>query len=285
MNKKLERIEKKLLHYTGKAIADYKMIETGDKVLVCLSGGKDSFTMLTLLHKLQRKTNGKFQIQAFTLDQSQPGWDDSKLKQWLSDRDIPFEVLTEDTYSIVMDKVPEGKTYCSLCSRLRRGIIYTYAKKHGFNKIALGHHRDDLITSLLMSMFYNGEIKSMPPKLRSDDKQNCVIRPLAFCQEKDIIEYAQLVDFPIIPCNLCGNQENLARVRTKQLIAELSKQNPKIPSNLLRALQNVKPSQLMDKKLWNFDSFSKEVAEVDAQFAQIEEQPVKFFAKESLTSE
>jgi tRNA 2-thiocytidine biosynthesis protein TtcA len=251
------QVEKKLLHYTGKAIADYKMIETGDNVMVCLSGGKDSFTLLSILRKLQKRARGKFKIFAFTLDQAQPGWDDSALRQWLTDRDIPFEILKRDTYSIVKEKIPEGATYCSLCSRLRRGIIYRYAEEKGFNKVALGHHRDDMIRSLLMSIFYNGEISSMPPKLLSDNKQHIVIRPLTYCQEQDIIEYAKEQQYPIIPCNLCGSQQNLARVRMRKLVDELAKENPKIPSNILHALGNVKPSQLMDKNLWDFGGLGK----------------------------
>lgn len=247
-----EQLEKKLLHYTGKAIADYNLISHGDKVLVCLSGGKDSFTMLTLLRKMQMRAKIKFDLFAFTLDQAQPGWDDKHLKNYLDNMQVPYEVLTKDTYSIVLDKLPEGKTYCSLCSRLRRGIIYSYAAEHGFNKIALGHHRDDLIQTLLMSIMYNGQIKSMPPKLLSDDKKHIVIRPLAYCQERDIAAYAEYKKYPIIPCNLCGSQDNLARVKVKQLIAQLAKDNPKIPSNMLHALGNVQASQLMDRKLWDF---------------------------------
>ncbi len=249
-------IEKKLLHYTGKAIADFNMIQKGDRVMVCLSGGKDSFTMLCILRMLQKRTNNKFELFAFTLDQSQPGWDDTKLRAWLHDKNIPHEILTEDTYSIVKEKIPVGNTYCSLCSRLRRGIIYTYAEEHGYTKIALGHHRDDLIRTLLMSILYSGEIKSMPPKLLSDNKKHIVIRPLAYCQEKDIIEYAKEQQFPIIPCTLCGSQENLARQRVKVLIDQLAAENPKIPSNMLHALTSVKVSQLMDKKLWDFKSLS-----------------------------
>lgn len=260
--KNVERIEKKLLHYVGKAVADYKMIEQGDRVMVCLSGGKDSFTMLTILRKLQQRAKIKFDLFAFTLDQAQPGWDDSALKNYLSERNIPHEVLTRDTYSIVKEKLPEGKTYCSLCSRLRRGIIYSYAREHGYNKIALGHHRDDLITTLLMSIMYNGQVKSMPPKLLSDDKQNIVIRPLVYCQEADIIKYAAAQQYPIIPCNLCGSQENLARVKMKRLIKELAKENPKIPSNILNAISDVQPSQLMDKKLWDFNNLQIETMQV-----------------------
>lgn len=244
--------EKKLLHYTGKAIADFNMIQTGDRVMVCLSGGKDSFTMLRMLMQLRRRARGKFELFVFTLDQSQPGWDDRALRQYLDATQLPYEILTRDTYSIVKDKIPEGNTYCSLCSRLRRGIIYTYAEEHGFNKIALGHHRDDMIRTLLMSILYNGEIKSMPPKLLSDNKRHIVIRPLVYCQEKDIIKFAKEQAFPIIPCTLCGSQENLVRQKVMVLIDQLAAENPKIPSNMLHALQSVKPSQLMDKKLWNF---------------------------------
>lgn len=251
------KAEKKLLHYTGKAIADFNMIQTGDRVMVCLSGGKDSFTMLNMLHLLKKRTNGKFELFAFTLDQAQPGWNDSALREWLSVRKIPHEILTRDTYSIVKEKIPEGQTYCSLCSRLRRGIIYNYAAEHGFTKIALGHHRDDLIRTLLMSIFYSGEIRSMPPKLLSDDKRNIVIRPLTYCQEKDIIEYANEQQFPIIPCNLCGSQENLMRKKVGALIDELAKENPKVPSNILHAISAVRPSQLMDKDLWNFKNLEE----------------------------
>lgn len=245
-------IEKKLLHYIGKAIGDFNLIQTGDKVMVCLSGGKDSFTMVRILRLLQQRAHAKFDLFVFTLDQAQPGWDDSALRQWLDATKLPYEILTRDTYSIVKDKIPEGNTYCSLCSRLRRGIIYRYAEEHGFNKVALGHHRDDLIRTLLMSILYNGEIRSMPPKLLSDNKRHIVIRPLAYCQENDIIAYAKEQAFPIIPCNLCGSQENLARQRVKVLIDQLAKENPKVPSNMLHALQSVKISQLMDKQLWDY---------------------------------
>jgi tRNA 2-thiocytidine biosynthesis protein TtcA len=249
---KESKIEKKLLHYTGKAIADFNMIQSGDRVMVCLSGGKDSFTMLRMLRMLQCRARVKFELFVFTLDQAQPGWDDTALRQWLDATKLPYEILTRDTYSIVKEKIPEGNTYCSLCSRLRRGIIYTYAEKNGFNKIALGHHRDDMIRTLLMSILYSGEIKSMPPKLLSDNKRHIVIRPLVYCQEKDIIKYAKEQRFPIIPCTLCGSQENLVRQKVMVLIDQLAAENPKIPSNMLHALQSVKPSQLMDKTLWDF---------------------------------
>jgi tRNA 2-thiocytidine biosynthesis protein TtcA len=246
------KAEKKLLHYTGKAIADYNLIEKGDRVMVCLSGGKDSFTLLALLKLLRMRSGNKFELFSFTLDQAQPGWDDTALRVFLEKQGVPYEILNRDTYSIVKEKIPEGKTYCSLCSRLRRGIIYRYAEENGFNKIALGHHRDDLIRSLLMSMMYNGEVRSMPPKLLSDSKKNIVIRPMVYCQEKDIITYAQERKFPIIPCNLCGAQDNLVRVKIKKLIDDLALDNPKVPSNLLSALQNIRPSQLMDHSLFDF---------------------------------
>lgn len=249
--------EKKLLHYTGKGIADFNMIQRGDRVMVCLSGGKDSFTLLTLLHALRRRSNNKFDVFAFTLDQAQPGWDDSALRHWLTERNIEHEILTRDTYSIVKEKIPEGKTYCSLCSRLRRGIIYRYAEEHGFNKIALGHHRDDLVRTLMMSILYNGDVRSMPPKLLSDNKKHIVIRPMCYVQERDIITYANEQNFPIIPCTLCGSQENLARKRIGRLIDQLAEENPKVPSNILHALQSIKPSQLMDKELWNFKALEK----------------------------
>jgi tRNA 2-thiocytidine biosynthesis protein TtcA len=265
------KVEKKLLHYTGKAIADYNMIQHGDRVMLCLSGGKDSFTMVSILERLRRKAKIKFTLHAFTLDQGQPGWDDTRLKAWLSDRDIPFTVHYQDTYTIVKDKIPENHTYCGLCSRLRRGIIYSYAEAHGFTKIALGHHRDDLIRTLLMSVFYNGEIRSMPPKLLTDSKRHILIRPLAYCQEKDIIEYAKEQQFPIIPCNLCGSQDNLARMRVKLLIENLAKENPKVPSNMLHALSALKPSQLMDKSLWDFKQLET-LRDMRATATEIEEE-------------
>ncbi|MBK8162042.1 MAG: tRNA 2-thiocytidine(32) synthetase TtcA [Gammaproteobacteria bacterium] len=247
-----EKIERKLLNYLGKAIADYHMIQRGDRILVCLSGGKDSYTLLTLLNKLRLRSRGRFEIFSYTLDQGQPGWDDRAMREWLLASGIPHAIEGRDTYSIVMEKIPEGKTYCSLCSRLRRGNIYRYAAENGFNKIALGHHRDDLIQSLLMSILYSGEIRSMPPKLLTDNKRHIVIRPLAYCQEQDIIAYAQAQNFPIIPCNLCGSQENMTRRKIRQLIQDLARDNPKVPSNILSALGNLQVSQLMDRALWNF---------------------------------
>jgi len=255
---RLKELEKKLLHYTGKAIADYHLIKHHDKIMVCLSGGKDSFTLLKILRLLQQRAKINFELFSFTLDQAQPGWHDQELKNWLTQNDVPFEVLSRDTYSIVKAKIPEGQTYCSLCSRLRRGIIYRYAEEKGFTKIALGHHRDDLIVTLLMSILYNGEIRSMPPKLLSDNKKNILIRPLCYCQEKDIAEYANLMNFPIIPCNLCGSQQNLMRQKIKRLINQLAEENQKVPSNILHALSAIKPSQLMDKDFFDFKGLDKQ---------------------------
>lgn len=252
-------VEKKILHYTGKAIADFNLIQPHDKVMVCLSGGKDSFTLLNILLLLKKRARHNFEIFAFTLDQSQPGWDDKKLHAWLQERQIPYEILTRDTYSIVKEKIPEGKTYCSLCSRLRRGIIYRYAEENGFTKIALGHHRDDLICTFLMSILYNGNTRSMPPKLISDNKKNIIIRPLAYVQEKDIITYAEAQAFPIIPCTLCGSQENLTRKRVAALIQQLAEENPKVPSNILHAMQAIKPSQLMDQDFWPFRTLESQL--------------------------
>lgn len=255
---------KKLYHYMEKALEDFNMIQKGDRVLVCVSGGKDSYTLLTLLWELKKQWAHSFEMQAFTLDQSQPGWDDSGMRQWYAEKGIPFEILKRDTYSIVKDKIPEGKTYCSLCSRLRRGNIYAYAQRNGFNKVALGHHRDDLVRTLLMSILYSGQIRSMPPKLLTDNKKHIVIRPLSYCQEADIIEFAKEQNFPIIPCNLCGSQQNLARVRVRKLIDELARENPKVPSNILHALQSVRPSQLMDKALWDFNALEIDLAASEA---------------------
>ena len=261
----MSQIEKKLRHYMARAISQYNMIQNGDRVLVCLSGGKDSYTMLNLLHQLRLRSGRKFELFSLTLDQAQPGWDGSQMVQWLEKKGFPYEILHRDTYSVVKEKVPEGKTYCSLCSRLRRGNIYTYAKKHGFTKIALGHHRDDLIESTMMSMLYSGEIRSMPPKLITNDKRHIVIRPMVLCQERDIIAYAQEQAFPIIPCNLCGSQENLTRKKVKALIHELAEQNPKVPANMLHAISNVRKSQLMDTNLWNFKNLEDQLVDISAE--------------------
>jgi len=252
----LNQLESKLIHYAKQAMHDFRMIKPGAKVLVCVSGGKDSFTMLHVLNKIRVESNHSFTLKAFTLDQQQPGWDDTALRDWYESNGIDYEILSKDTYSIVTDKIPEGKTYCSLCSRLRRGIIYRYAEDNGFDTVALGHHRDDIIETYLMSILYNGQTKSMPPKLLTDNGKHLVIRPLAFCQERDIEAFASLMQYPIIPCNLCGSQKNLTRKKVKALIASLAAENPKVPSNMLRAVSNIKPSQLMDHNLWDFKSLA-----------------------------
>lgn len=255
----MSRIEKKLLHHMGRATADYAMISDGDRVLVCLSGGKDSYTLLHLLHLLKIRSHIHFDIFALTLDQAQPGWDDSGMRNWLGEKDYAYEILRRDTYSVVMDKTPEGKTYCSLCSRLRRGNIYRYAKENGFNKVALGHHRDDLIESLLMSILYSGEIRSMPPKLLTDDRHHIVIRPMVYCKESDIITYAEEQQYPIIPCNLCGSQKNMTRSRIKDMVHNLAEGNAKIPGNILNAVGNIQISQLMDQAHWNFKDLDRKL--------------------------
>lgn len=254
----LSKSGKKIAHYISKAVADYRLIEKGDRVMVCLSGGKDSFTLLKILNHLRIESHNKFELFSYTLDQSQPGWNDQALREWLENNRIPYEIETRNTYQVVKEKIAEGKTYCSLCSRLRRGNIYRYAEEHGFTKIALGHHRDDLIETLMMSILYSGQVRSMPPKLLTDNKKNVVIRPMVYVQEVDIKSFADEQQFPIIPCNLCGSQDNLARVRVKRWIQQMAEQNPKIPSNMLHALQSIQPSQLMDKSLWDFQSLGED---------------------------
>lgn len=244
--------EKKLLHAMSKAVKQFHMIPEGEKILVCLSGGKDSYTMLDLLNKMRISSGYKFSIHSLTLDQGQPGWQDQALRKWLSDHEIKHTILSQNTYKIVTEKIPEHKTYCALCSRLRRGIIYSFAKTHNFKYIALGHHKQDAVESLLMSILYNGCIQSMPPKLKTDDNAHIVIRPMILCDEADIINYAEKAQFPIIPCNLCGNQPNLMRQNIKQLLQKLSQENPNVISNAAHALQAVKPSQLHDSNIWNF---------------------------------
>lgn len=248
------KLEKKLLHYTGKAIADYQMIHSGDHVMACLSGGKDSFALVELLRLLMLRSNYKFKLFVFMLNPGLPGWEDSSVREWLEIKNLPYEILSEDIISIVESKLKPTENYCSLCSRLRRGIIYSYAKKNNLHKIALGHHRDDLITSFLMSILFQGETASMPPKLLTNKHDNILIRPMVYCQEKDIAAYAIAKKFPCLPKDLCKGKENKKRQEIKQWIFDLAKTNPKIPSNILHALQKISPSQLMDKKHWDFIS-------------------------------
>jgi tRNA 2-thiocytidine biosynthesis protein TtcA len=246
------KLQKRIRRNAGKAIGDFNMIEDGDKIMVCLSGGKDSYTMLDVLMYLQRVAPISFSIVAVNLDQKQPGFPEHVLPNYLQELGIDFEIVEEDTYSIVTDKIPEGKTTCSLCSRLRRGILYKTASRLGATKIALGHHRDDMLETLFLNMFHGGQLKSMPPKLVSDDGKQMVIRPLAYCAEKDISQYSEVVGFPIIPCNLCGSQENLQRKMIKGMLQDWDKRYPGRIETMFKALQNVTPSHLADSSLFDF---------------------------------
>ncbi len=252
------KLQKRLRREMGRAIEDFNMIEAGDKIMVCLSGGKDSYTMLDILLNLQQSAPIHFDIFAVNLDQKQPGFPEQVLPNYLSSIGVPFKILEQDTYSILKEKIPEGKTTCGLCSRLRRGILYNYAAEIGATKIALGHHRDDIIETLFLNMFYGGKLKSMPAKLKSDDGRNVVIRPLAYCREKDIVEYAEMKNFPIIPCNLCGSQENLQRQAIKEMLQQWDRKFPGRIETIFTAMQDVVPSHLMDISMFDFKSLSKE---------------------------
>lgn len=249
---KLNRSRKNLRREVGRAIADYNMIEDGDLVMVCLSGGKDSYTMLDILLNLQRHAPIDFSLHAVNLDQKQPDFPEHVLPDYLANAGIDFKILQQDTYSIVTEKIPEGKTYCGLCSRLRRGILYNYANSIGADKIALGHHRDDIVETLFLNMFYGGKLKAMPPKLLSDDKRNVVIRPMAYCKEKEISLYSQLMNFPIIPCNLCGSQDNLQRQAIKTMLQNWDREYPGRVESIFRSIANVSLSQLADTKRFPF---------------------------------
>jgi tRNA 2-thiocytidine biosynthesis protein TtcA len=246
----LSRLEKSLLQHVGKAVRDFSLIEEGDRIMVAISGGKDSYGMLHLLRAMQRRAPVNFEIIAVNLDQGHPGFPSHVLKEWLETNAYPYRLLKEDTYSIVLDKLKPGQTQCSLCSRLRRGILYTAAVDMKCTKIALGHHRDDLIHTLLMNQFFAGTTATMPPKLLSNDGRNTVIRPLAYAPEAELARFAELMQFPIIPCDLCGSQENLQRKKVKRLIDELSKDIPMLRNSLLSAMGNLHPSHLLDPKLW-----------------------------------
>ena len=250
----LGKLEKRLHRLVGQAIADFNMIADGDKVMVCVSGGKDSYTLLDILMSLRRRAPIRFDIVAVNLDQKQPGFPEHVLPEYLAARGVPFHIVAQDTYSIVKRLILEGKTMCSLCSRLRRGILYRVAAELGATKIALGHHRDDMLQTLFMNMFFGGRMKGMPPKLVSDDGKNIIIRPLAYVAEPDLERWAAFRAFPIIPCTLCGNQENLQRVQIRLMLRQWEREFPGRIDNLFTAMGNVVPSHLMDRKLYPFDS-------------------------------
>jgi tRNA 2-thiocytidine biosynthesis protein TtcA len=246
----VEKLEHELAREVGRCIADFSLIEDGDRVMVCLSGGKDSYTLLHLLERARKRAPIRFELLAVHLDQGHPGYDGSPLKGWLEQGGYDYRILSEDTYSIVTEHVPAGKTYCSLCSRLRRGVLYNAAERLGCSKIALGHHRDDAIETLMLNLMFAGQLKSMPPKLVSDDARNVVIRPLLYSAEPKIAEFARLMNYPILPCDLCGSQEQLKRKQVKALLATLEQTAPQVKESMLAALGNVRPSHLLDQGLW-----------------------------------
>jgi len=257
------KLQKRLRRNVGKAVADYRMIEEGDRIMVCLSGGKDSYAMLDILMNLQKNAPVQFELVAVNLDQKQPGFPEQVLPNYLDTLDIEYHILEKDTYSIVTSKIPEGKTYCSLCSRLRRGTLYGFAEQIGATKVALGHHRDDIVETLFLNMFYQGKLKAMPPKLLSDDKRNMLIRPLAYCKESDLVALAELKQFPIIPCNLCGSQAGLQRNAVKEMLAQWERQFPGRIDAIFGAIKNVAPSQLADTSLFDFAGLTNGKLKID----------------------
>jgi len=272
-NRQGKKLKKRLRREVGRAIADYNMIEQGDRVMVCLSGGKDSFAMLDILRELQRRAPIDFELLAVNLDQKQPGFPENVLPDYLQSEGVPYRILEQDTYSLVTEMVPQGKTYCGWCSRFRRGIIYKFAKRNGYNKIALGHHRDDIIETLFLNLFHAGKLKAMPAKLLSDDGANIVIRPLVYCKEVDLISYAELQAFPIIPCNLCGSQDNLQRQVIKEMLNGWQRQFPGRVETIFKSLADVAPSQLLDGGLFDFNNLEKKrVQQLDLQQLDSERQ-------------
>ncbi len=274
------KLRKRLERQTGQAIADFNMIEDGDVVMLCLSGGKDSYTLLDVLTALQKRAPIDFKLIAMNLDQKQPGYPEHILPEYLEAFGVEFKIVEQDTYSVVSEKIAVGKTMCSLCSRLRRGVIYRVASELGATKIALGHHRDDIMETFFLNMFYGGRLKAMPPKLQSDDGQHIVIRPLAYCQENDIARYARAREFPIIPCNLCGSQPNLKRNAIKAMLRAWEKEDSSRIDNIFRSLQHSNPSHLLDAKLYDFKGLSSEVTEGDVVF----DDPLAYSVGEADTS-
>ncbi len=266
------KLQKKLRHTVGDAIADYNMIENGDKVMVCLSGGKDSFTLLDILMHLQKTAPVEFELIAVNLDQKQPGFPEQVLPEYLAAIGVPYHIIEKDTYSVVKRVIPEGNTTCGLCSRLRRGTLYGYAEANNVTKIALGHHRDDILETFFLNIFYGGKLKAMPPKLLSDDKKNIIIRPLAYTREKDIERLAVFKNYPIIPCNLCGSQENLQRQAMKVMLKGWDKQFPGRLETIFTSLKNVAPSQLADTQLFDFSGLMRS--------PRVEEQVMTFIARD-----
>jgi tRNA 2-thiocytidine biosynthesis protein TtcA len=254
------RIETRLRHLVGKAVVDYRMIESGDRIMVCMSGGKDSYSMLDFLLALRRRAPVPFELVAVNLDQKQPGFPEQVLPGYLASLGVAYDILEQDTYSVVVGTVAEGKTYCGLCSRLRRGALYRYASEHGITKIALGHHREDIVETFFLNLFHAGKVKAMPPKLLSDDGRHVVIRPMAYCAEADIAAYARMRQFPIIPCDLCGSQDKLERVRIKSMLRAWEDATPGRVEQIFRGLQRVRPSHLADRQLFDFEELSPRAA-------------------------
>ena len=271
---KFNKLQKKLRREVGKAIADYNMIEEGDRIMVCLSGGKDSYTMLDILMSLQKSAPVNFELVAVNMDQKQPGFPEHVLPEYLDQLGIEYYIINRDTYSVVKEKIPEGATTCGLCSRLRRGTLYSFAEDIKATKIALGHHRDDIVETLFLNMFYGSRLSGMPPKLLSDDGRNIVIRPLSYCREKDIIAFANFKDFPIIPCNLCGSQENMQRQNIKLMLKEWDRQQPGRIEHIFNSMQNIKLSQMADTSLFDFQSLQLDRSTERKQYEFADDQTV-----------